>query len=468
MSTSTRTETDTLGPVEVPADRYWGAQTERSRRNFPIGSERFPREMIRALGLVKRAAAEANAELGVLSRETADAIVAAADEVIAGDLDDHFPLVVWQTGSGTQTNMNTNEVIANRAIERLGGTIGSKDPVHPNDHVNRSQSTNDVMPTAIHVAAAEQIRHALLPALGLLREALERKARAWHDVAKTGRTHLMDATPLRLGDELGAWAHQVRFAADGVEHALEGLLPLPLGGTAVGTGLNAPESFDRVAVQRLATATGIPFRPAESKFAGIAAKDEVVAAHGALRVVAVALTKIANDIRLLASGPRCGIGELRLPANEPGSSIMPGKVNPTQCEALVMVCAQVLANDVAVGLGGAGGQLQLNAMKPMLAWNLLNSIRWLAQATASFTERCIEGMEPDRDTIARHLDRSLMLTTALAPHVGYDAAARAAKKAHTEGTTLREAALVLGIVSAEDFDRMVDPEKMLGPTEKTE
>jgi fumarate hydratase class II len=362
--------------------------------------------------------------------------------------------------------MNVNEVIANRAIERLGGELGSKEPVHPNDHVNRSQSTNDVMPTAIHVAAAEQIRHVLLPALALLREALERKTRAWRDVVKTGRTHLMDATPLRLGDELSAWAHQIRFAAEGVERALEGLLPLPLGGTAVGTGLNAPEGFDREAIERLATATGIPFRPAGNKFAGIAAKDEVVAAHGALRGVAVALTKIANDVRLLASGPRCGIGELRLPANEPGSSIMPGKVNPTQCEALVMVCAQVMGNDVAVGWGGAGGQLQLNAMKPMLAWNLLNSIRWLAQASASFTERCVEGMEPDRETIARYLERSLMLTTALAPHVGYDQAARVARKAHAEGTTLREAALALGVVDAETFDEIVRPEAMLSPSSR--
>ncbi len=458
-----RIETDTLGPVEVSSDRYWGAQTERSRRNFRIGSERFPRELIRALGIVKKAAALANAALGALPSETAKTIAAVAEEVIDGRLDDHFPLVVWQTGSGTHTNMNANEVIANRAIEILGGELGSGDPIHPNDHVNRSQSSNDVIPTAMHVAAAEAVHRSLLPALQALQDALERKAREFHPIVKVGRTHLMDAIPLRLGDEWATFARQVEAGADRVERALDGLLELPLGGTAVGTGLNAPAGFDREAVRRIAEATGLPFRPAPNKFAEIAAHDTVVAAHGALRAVAVPLMKIANDLRLLASGPRCGLGELSLPANEPGSSIMPGKVNPTQCEALAMVCAQVLGNDVAVGIGGAGGQLQLNAFTPLLIFNLLNSIRWLADATKCFTVHCIQGIEANPEAIARQLERSLMLATALAPRIGYEAAAGVAKKAHEEGLGLREAALALGALGPEEFDSLVRPEAMLGP-----
>ncbi|MGH0029868.1 MAG: class II fumarate hydratase [Myxococcota bacterium] len=459
----TRTETDTLGAVEVPADRYWGAQTERSRRNFRIGDERFPRAMIRALGIVKKAAAQANASLGALPEEKARVVARAADEVIDGSLDDHFPLVVWQTGSGTQTNMNANEVIANRAIEMLGGELGSKSPVHPNDDVNRSQSSNDVIPTAMHVAAAGEIRSALLPALHVLRDALADRADHFQDVVKTGRTHLMDATPVRLADEFRTFALQLERATGSVAHESERLLDLPLGGTAVGTGLNAPPGFDREAVARIAEATGLPFRPAASKFEGIAAHDAVVATHGALRTVAVALLKIAGDVRLLASGPRCGLGELELPANEPGSSIMPGKVNPTQCEALILVCMQVLGNDVAVGLAGAGGQLQLNACKPLLVFDVLNSVRWLSDAARSCAENCVAGIEARREAIAAGLERSLMLATALAPRIGYDAAARVAKKAHDEGTTLREAALALDALSAEEFDALVRPEAMLGP-----
>jgi fumarate hydratase class II len=464
----TRRESDSLGSIEIAADRYWGAQTERSRQNFAIGSERFPREFIRALGLIKRAAAQANASLGVLPRDIEQAIVEAADEVIDGRLDEHFPLVVWQTGSGTQTNMNANEVIANRAIERLGGELGSKQPVHPNDHVNRSQSSNDVIPTAIHVAASERIRSALLPALHALRGQLDDKARAFRAIVKLGRTHLMDATPLRAADEWATFAAQLGAATRELERASEDLLDLPLGGTAVGTGLNAPKGFDVATIERIAEATGIAFRPAQNKFEAISGHGAVVAAHGALRCVAVALLKIANDVRLLASGPRAGLGELTLPANEPGSSIMPGKVNPTQCEALIMVCTQVIANDVAVSIGGAGGQLQLNACKPLLAYDLLNSIRWLAAAAQSFGSRCVAGIELNRATIQRQLDQSLMLVTALVPRIGYDAAARVALKAHREGTTLREAALALQVVDAETFDTLVRPAAMLGPTDAPE
>ncbi|MBK7949872.1 MAG: class II fumarate hydratase [Deltaproteobacteria bacterium] len=459
----TRRESDSMGPIEVPADRYWGAQTERSRRHFAIGAERFPRPFLRALGLVKRAAAEANAALGVLDPTLARAIVVAADEVVEGVLDEHFPLVVWQTGSGTQTNMNANEVIANRASERLGGRLGSRSPVHPNDHVNRSQSSNDAIPTAIHVAALEQTERALLPALRALAQGLEAKAIAYHDVVKVGRTHLMDAVPMRAGDEWGAWATQLRQAIAGIERATPDVALLPLGGTAVGTGLNAPIGFDEAAVAALARATGLPFRVAPDKFAGIAAHDALVALHGSLRTVAVALSKLASDLRLLASGPRTAIAELVLPANEPGSSIMPGKVNPTQCEAMIMVCLQVFANDVAVGLAGAGGQLQLNACKPLLAFNLLNSLRWLADASESLRVHCVEGALVDRRQTRDHVERSLMLATALAPHIGYDEAAGIAKRAHEEGSTLREAALASGRVRAEDFDTWVRPEAMIGP-----
>jgi fumarate hydratase class II len=460
--TRTRIETDSMGEIEVPADRYWGAQTERSRRNFAIGNERFPRPFLRALGLVKRSAARANAALGGLDAHKADAIVAAADEVIEGLLDDHFPLVVWQTGSGTQSNMNANEVIANRAIERLGGRVGSKEPVHPNDDVNRSQSSNDVIPTAMHVATAEEIARVLMPALRDLVGTFERKAEAFSEIVKVGRTHLMDATPLRLGDELGTFARQLGFAADGVEHAAGGLLVLPLGGTAVGTGLNAPAGFDARAVEEIASATGLGFVPAPEKFDAIAAHGAMVAVHGALRVGAVALAKIADDVRLLASGPRCGLGELALPANEPGSSIMPGKVNPTQCEAVGMVCAQVMGHDVAVGVGGAGGSLQLNVYKPLLAYDVLQSIRLLADAARSFDVHCVSGLEPNRETIERHLERTLMLVTALTPRIGYDAAARIAKEAHASGRTLREVALESGAIDGADLDGLVRPEKMLG------
>jgi len=463
----TRLESDSMGSIEIPADRYWGAQTERSRRHFAIGSERFPREFIRALGLVKRAAAHANASLGVLSNPKLEAIASAANEVIDGALDAHFPLVVWQTGSGTHTNMNANEVIANRASELLGGEIGSKQPVHPNDDVNRSQSSNDVIPTALHIAASEQIHGALLPALHALHDRLEQKAHEFGSTVKLGRTHLMDATPLRTSDEWQTFAAQLDDATREVERASDALLELPLGGTAVGTGLNAPKGFDVAAVEQIAQASGIAFRPARNKFAAIAGHGAVVATHGALRGVAVALLKIANDLRLLASGPRAGLGELALPANEPGSSIMPGKVNPTQCEALIMVCTQVLGNDVAVGLGGAGGQLQLNACKPLLAYNLLNSIRWLAAAAESFGVHCVAGIALNRATIQRQLEQSLMLATALAPRIGYDAAARVAHKAHAEGTTLREAALALNAIDAETFDALVRPEAMLGPADET-
>ncbi|MFO0691122.1 MAG: class II fumarate hydratase [Myxococcota bacterium] len=462
-SRPTRLESDSMGAIEVPADRYWGAQTERSRRFFAIGGERFPRPFLRALGLVKRAAAEANAALGVLDAGLARAIVEAADEVVEGRLDDHFPLVVWQTGSGTQTNMNANEVIANRANERLGSPLGARSPVHPNDHVNLGQSSNDAIPTAIHVAALEQTERALLPALRALAQALEAKAASLRDVVKVGRTHLMDAVPMRAGDEWGAWATQLRQAIAGVERAAADVAWLPLGGTAIGTGLNAPAGFDAAAVAALARATGLPFRVAPDKFAGIAAHDALVALHGSLRTLAVALHKLASDLRLLASGPRTAIAELVLPANEPGSSIMPGKVNPTQCEALILVCLQVFANDVAVSLAGAGGQLQLNACKPLLAFNLLNSLRWLGDASESFRVHCVEGTVVDRRQTAAHLERSLRLATALAPHLGYDAAAGIAKRAHEEGTTLREAALASGRVSAEQFDAWVRPDAMIGP-----
>ncbi|MEZ4332297.1 MAG: class II fumarate hydratase [Myxococcota bacterium] len=461
-----RRESDSMGEIEVPADRYWGAQTERSRRHFAIGAERFPRPFLRALGRVKRAAAEANAALGALDPALARAIIDAADEVVDGRLDDHFPLVVWQTGSGTQTNMNANEVIANRAIERLGGRLGSKDPIHPNDHVNRSQSSNDAIPTAIHVAVLEETERALLPSVRALAQAFEAKARAFGGVVKVGRTHLMDAVPMRAGDEWGAWASQLRRAVADVERSSVDVAALPLGGTAIGTGLNAAPGFDAEAVAALVRATGLPFRVAENKFAGIAAHDALVAHHGSLRTLAVALSKIANDLRLLASGPRTGIAEIVLPANEPGSSIMPGKVNPTQCEAMVMVCAQVMAHDVAVGLAGAGGQLQLNACKPLLAYDLLASLRWLTDACESFRVHCVEGAELERRNTRDHVERSLMLATALAPSIGYDAAARIAKQAHERGQTLREAALASGLVTAEAFDAQVRPEAMVGDAAK--
>ena len=463
MATPTRTETDSMGAIEVPADRYWGAQTQRSLEHFDIGGERFPRAMIRALGLVKQACAVVNRELGLLPGDRAQAIIAAADEVIAGALDEHFPLVIWQTGSGTQTNMNANEVIANRAIERLGGRMGSKRPVHPNDDVNRSQSSNDVFPTAMHVAAVEEIGGRLLPAVARLRETLGRKAQAFAEIVKIGRTHLQDATPLTLGQEFSGYVAMLAQAEATIRAALPALCELAIGGTAVGTGLNAPAGFgDRVA-RTLAALTGQPFVSAPNKFQALGSHEADVAMSGALRTLACALMKIANDVRWLASGPCAGLGELAIPENEPGSSIMPGKVNPTQCEALTMVCAQVMANDVAVGIGGASGNFELNVYKPLICHNLLRSVRLLADACRSFREHCAEGIEPRLDRIRAHVESSLMLVTALAPHIGYDRAAEIAKRAHREGTTLREAAVALGHVTAEEFDRLVRPEAMVRP-----
>jgi len=460
---ATRVETDTLGAIEVPADRYWGAQTQRSLQYFRIGGDRFPREMIRAFGILKKACALVNRDLGLLPEDKAQAIVQAAEEVIEGKLDDHFPLVVWQTGSGTQTNMNANEVIANRAIELLGGQLGSKHPVHPNDDVNMSQSSNDAFPTAMHIAAVEQLRGRLLPAVRRLRDTLDQKARAFADVVKIGRTHLQDAVPLTLGQEISGWVSQLDHARRHLEAALPHLYELAMGGTAVGTGLNAhPEFAERVA-KKIAELTGQPFVSAENKFEALAAHDALVAVHGALKTLAGALMKVANDVRWLASGPRCGIGEITIPANEPGSSIMPGKVNPTQSEALTMVCVQVLGNDVAVNVGGASGNFELNVFKPLIIHNVLHSVRLLADASASFEEHCARGIEPDRERIRQHLERSLMLVTALAPRLGYDRAAEIAKKAHREGLTLKEAALDLGYLTAEEFDRYVRPERMVGP-----
>ncbi|RMF70901.1 MAG: class II fumarate hydratase [Acidobacteria bacterium] len=458
----TRTETDSLGAMEIPADRYWGAQTQRSLQNFPIGGHRMKRATIRALGLIKKAAAEVNLELGVLDERLAKAIVAAAEEVIEGKLDDHFPLVVWQTGSGTQSNMNANEVIANRAIELLGGTIGTKDPVHPNDHVNRGQSSNDTFPTAMHIATAEELHHRLLPALDRIHDALADKSREFADIIKVGRTHMMDAVPLTLGQEFSGYAAQVDQARAAVRATLPRVYELAQGGTAVGTGLNAHPAFATRFAAKIAEYTGLPFVTAPNKFAALASHDPLVAVHGALKTVASALFKIGNDIRLLGSGPRCGLGELILPANEPGSSIMPGKVNPTQAEALTMVCAQVMGNDVAVNIGGMNGHLELNVFKPVILHNVLESIRLLADAALSFTDRCIVGIRPNRERIAELVERTLMLVTALNPVIGYDNAAKVAKKAYAENKSLKEAAVELGLLTAEEFDRHVRPEKMVG------
>jgi fumarate hydratase class II len=452
-----------MGPIEVPADRYWGAQTQRSLHHFRIGSERFPREMIRAFGILKKACALVNRDLGLLPDDKARAIVAAADEVIDGRLDDHFPLVVWQTGSGTQTNMNVNEVIANRATELLGGTLGQR-LVHPNDDVNRSQSSNDTFPTAMHIAAVEQLRDRLFPAVRRLRATLAAKSAAYQDVVKIGRTHLQDAVPLTLGQEISGWVSQLDHALGHLEAALPHLHELAIGGTAVGTGLNAPRGFGAAAAKRIAELTGHPFVAAENPFEALAAHDALVSAHGALKTLAVALTKIGNDVRWLASGPRSGLGEITIPENEPGSSIMPGKVNPTQSEALTMVAAQVLGNDVAVNVGGASGNFELNVFKPLIIHNVLQSIRLLADATESFEEHCARGLEPNLPRIREQLERSLMLVTALAPRLGYDRAAEIAKKAHREGTTLREAAVALGYLTAEEFDREVRPERMTRPS----
>jgi fumarate hydratase class II len=459
----TRTERDTFGPVEVPADRLWGAQTQRSLQNFRIGGERLPVPLIRALGSVKRAAALTNVRLGLIDQRLAEAIVVAADEVIAGQLDDHFPLVVWQTGSGTQSNMNANEVIANRAIQLLGGTVGSKDPVHPNDHVNLSQSSNDTIPTAIHVAAALAITADLLPALARTAEDLEAKAAVWAGIVKIGRTHTQDATPLTLGQEFSGYARQVRAGIERIELALPGLYELAQGGTAVGTGLNAPKGFAEDIAAEIAQATGLPFVTAPNKFEALASQDALLFAHGALNTIAAGLHKIANDIRFLGSGPRAGLGELALPENEPGSSIMPGKVNPTQCEALTQVCAQVFGNHTAVTFAASQGHFELNVYRPVVAYNALQSIRLLADASDSFTANLLAGLEPRLDNLAAGVERSLMLVTALAPAIGYDKAAAIAKDAHKRGVTLREAALASGHVCAEDYDRLVRPEAMLGP-----
>ena len=458
-----RIESDTMGKIEVPADRYYGAQTARSLMNFKIGGDRFPREMIRALGVLKKAAALSNKKLGTLPAEKADLIVQAADEVIAGKLDDHFPLVVWQTGSGTQTNMNSNEVIANRAIEIAGGELGSKKPIHPNDDVNKAQSSNDTFPTAMHIAAAEQISGLLLPAIKTLRDTLDAKADAFQDIIKIGRTHLMDAVPLTLGQEFSGYVQQLDNDMKRIEIALDGLYELALGGTAVGTGLNTHRDFAETAANYIADITGLPFRSAPNKFEALAAHDAVVFASGAMKTLAASLNKIANDVRWLASGPRCGIGELTIPANEPGSSIMPGKVNPTQSEAMTMVCAQVMGNDVAVNVGGMSGNFELNVFKPVMIFNLLNSIRLLGDACNSFNENCAVGIEPNMAAIDGYLRNSLMLVTALNPHIGYDNAAKVAKKAFAENSTLREAIIALELMTGEAFDNAVRPEEMTGP-----
>jgi fumarate hydratase class II len=462
-SNSTRTETDSFGPIEVPADRYWGAQTERSRRNFKIGDEPMPKPLVRAMAMVKKAAALTNLELGLIDKRFADAIAAAADEVIQGKLDQHFPLVVWQTGSGTQTNMNLNEVIANRASEMLGGTIGSKCPVHPNDHVNLGQSSNDTFPTAMHIAAAEEIAYRLNPALARLYHALKDKAAAFQDILKIGRTHMQDATPLTLGQEFGGYAAQIDHGIERVKLSLYGLYELAQGGTAVGTGLNTHPRFAELFAAKIAEMTKLPFVSAENKFEALASHDAYVFAHGALNTVAMAMFKIANDIRLLGSGPRSGFGEILLPENEPGSSIMPGKVNPTQCEAVTMVAAQVMGNHATISFAGSQGHLELNVFKPLLAYAMLQSIRLLGDVADSFTDNCIVGIEANRERIKDHMQRSLMLVTALAPHIGYDKASEIAKAAHKRGTTLREEAVRLGYVTAEDFDRLVRPEDMIAP-----
>jgi fumarate hydratase class II len=458
-----RIETDTMGEIKVPADKYYGAQTARSLMHFKIGQDRFPREMIRALGILKKAAALTNRELGILPAEKADLIIQAADEVIEGKLDEHFPLVIWQTGSGTQTNMNANEVISNRAIELAGGELGSKKPIHPNDDVNKAQSSNDTFPTAMHIAAAEQIQRHLLPAVKQLRDTLQAKSEAFAGIIKIGRTHLMDAVPLTLGQEFSGYVQQLDNDIKRIEFALDGLYELALGGTAVGTGLNTHPEFAAKAAIHIARLTNLPFRSAPNKFESLAAHDAIVFASGALKTLAASLMKIANDIRWLASGPRCGIGELLIPENEPGSSIMPGKVNPTQSEAMTMVCAQVMGNDVAVNVGGLSGNFELNVFKPVMIFNLLNSVRLLGDACISFNDNCAVGIEPNQEAIERYLKNSLMLVTALNPHIGYDNAAKVAKKAHAENKTLREAAIELGLLTGEKFDEVVRPEQMIGP-----
>ena len=460
---TTRTESDSMGTIEVPSSAYYGAQTARSKMNFPIGEERMPTEIVRAFGVLKKAAALANHELGLLDDERKDLIARAADEVIAGKLDDHFPLVVWQTGSGTQSNMNVNEVISNRAIELAGGTLGSKEPVHPNDHVNKSPSSNDTFPTAMHIAAVTQIEDHLIPCVTQLRDTLQKKSDAFADIVKIGRTHLQDATPITLGQEISGWVAQLDRGISAVEVTLPQLRELALGGTAVGTGLNTHPRYAVRVAAHIGEISGKSFVTGPNKFAGLAAHDAFVGTSGALKQLATACMKIANDVRWLASGPRCGIGEITIPENEPGSSIMPGKVNPTQCEALTMVCCQVMGNDVVIGVAGSQGNFELNVYKPVMANNLLQSIRLLGDACASFDERCAGGIEPNRERIAQNLQSSLMLVTALNPKVGYDNAAKIAKHAYKSGTTLREAAVALGLLTGEEFDAAVRPEEMVGP-----
>jgi len=465
---STRTESDSMGPIEVPDEALYGAQTERSRQNFKIGGHSFTRAMIRALGVVKKCAAQANIELGeldALSEEQRAALLRAADEVIAGDHDAHFPLVVWQTGSGTQSNMNANEVISNRAIQLLGGELGSKEPIHPNDHVNRAQSSNDTFPAAMHVAAGEEAAKRLLPAIAALEEVVRAKSEAWSDVVKIGRTHLQDATPLTVGQELSGWAQQLADARRGIEAMLPAVYELALGGTAVGTGLNTHPQYAGLAAEKIAEETALPYVSAPNKFSGLAGHDALVSLSGALRTTAAALMKIANDVRWLGSGPRCGLGELKLPANEPGSSIMPGKVNPTQCEALTMVCTQVMGNDATVGFAGSQGNFELNVFKPVIIHNVLESITLLADGCDSFREKCVEGLELDAERVDSLMRQSLMLVTALNRHIGYDNAAKVAKKAYTEGTTLVEAVVAMGLMTADEFEAAVDPVEMTGPRE---
>jgi len=462
--TSTRTETDSFGPLEVPSEKYWGAQTQRSLGNFKIGTETMPKPLVRALGIVKRSAALANISLDNIDPKIGEAIAAAGLEVAEGKFDDNFPLVVWQTGSGTQSNMNANEVIANRAIEMLGGEIGSKDPVHPNDHVNRSQSSNDTFPTAMHIAAGEEVSHTLLPALQKLRNALNDKAKSWSDIIKIGRTHTQDATPLTLGQEFSGYVAAVENGIRRVEQALPAILELAQGGTAVGTGLNAKIGFAEKFAEEVAALTKLPFRTAPNKFEALGTHDAMVELSGALNTVAVSLFKIANDIRFLGSGPRSGLGELALPENEPGSSIMPGKVNPTQCEALTMVCTQVMGNHTTTTIAGSQGHFELNVYKPVIGYSVLQSARLLADASVSFTDNCVAGIEPRRDNIADLMSRSLMLVTALAPKIGYDNATTVAKTAHKNGTTLKEEAVGLGFVTEEEFDAVVRPENMIGPS----
>ena len=458
-----RTEKDSMGPVEVPNDRYYGAQTQRSLNNFKIGKEHFPREFIRAYGIIKKAAAAVNSAAGLLDPQLAKTISSAADEVIAGKLDDHFPLVVWQTGSGTQTNMNVNEVIANRAIEMVGGTLGSKDPIHPNDHVNMGQSTNDTFPTAINIAAVESVVHQLLPNLQRLRDGLHAKAEAFSNIIKLGRTHLQDATPLSLGQEFSGYVSAVEHGCKRIENAMDSCYELAMGGTAVGTGINSTEGFGEKTAAEISKLTDLPFRTAENKFEALGGQDSIVELSSALKTVAVSLFKIANDLRWLASGPRSGIGEVVLPANEPGSSIMPGKVNPTQCEAMTMVCTQVMGNDTTITFAGASGNFELNVYRPVIAFNILQSIRLLTDACDSFLVNAVEGIEPNEQRIHENLYNSLMLVTALNPHIGYDKAAKVAKKAFTENLSLREAIVELDYMREEEFDKLVQPEKMIRP-----